>query len=85
MKKYRARFNGIEEFEFVKETEKQIVFKSNRGGSDLRENKTAHWYSWHDTKDQAKEALILDMERKIESLKANIVNNENELSKIKLL
>jgi len=53
MKKFRAYRNEIVEHEVVKETEKQIVYKSKWGGNDIRESKNTTWYSWHDSKDEA--------------------------------
>ena len=85
MKKFRAYRNEIIEHEVVKETEKQIVYKSKWGGRDVRESKEGTWYSWHDTFDSAKNRLIYDANEKIKTALSIVEYHRSELSKIEAL
>lgn len=57
MIKYRARFEEITKHEIVKETAKQVVYKTERG-HERREAKETDWYIWKDSFDEAKQALL---------------------------
>ena len=71
MKKFR-RFSDykIEEYEVVRETEKQIIFISN--GVECREAKVSDMTSWHDTKEEAREAMINNENIKIKNYERQI-------------
>ena len=81
MKKYRARFNKIEEFEVIKETEKQVVYLNERG-RESREAKTADWQSWHNTKEEAKEFMANKKRKEIEQLNNRIDYLNKEINAI---
>jgi hypothetical protein len=50
MKKFRAGYFGeLEEFEIIKETEKQVIYIS-KSGEKTRENKLSNWAYWFDKK-----------------------------------
>ena len=85
MKKFRAYRDEIIEHEIVKETEKQIVYKSKWGGNDIRESKDARWYSWHDTFEDAKQKLVEDAKSKINTCIYSLEYAKKELSKIEAL
>lgn len=82
MKKYRAKWNGIEELEIVKESEKQIVYKSERG-ADIMEAKISEWASWHNTFEEAREYLIQKEMNNIEHLLSRIKRHNKTIDKIK--
>ncbi|WP_175952851.1 hypothetical protein [Burkholderia sp. BCC0405] len=71
MKKYRASWKyapRIEEFEVEKETKLTVSYNPWRHGRDRisRENKTSDGHGWFDTFDEAKSALVVEFERKVE-------------------
>lgn len=81
MKMFRARFNKIEEFEVIKETEKQVVYINERGRSE-REAKTADWQSWHNSKEEAIEFMVDRKRKEIEHLNNRIDYINSEINKI---
>jgi hypothetical protein len=81
MKKFRARFNEIKEFEVVKETEKQIVY-INEYKRECREAKIADWQSWHNSKEDAINYLIRKKQAEINQLEARIIYIKEEMNKI---
>lgn len=88
MKKFRATSTGIKEFEVLKETDKQVVYKyvSPFGAIfERREVKLCDWYSWHDTHAAAKDYLIEKQMCKIGELKLQIEKCKETIEKIKEL
>jgi len=81
MNKFRANWQKIEEFEIIKETEKQVVYICN--GRELREAKISDWASWHNTKEDARNYLIAKKEFEIEKLMSQIEYKQEEIEKIK--
>ena len=81
MKKYKALFERIEEYEVVKETPKQLTFINERG-SEIRESKRTEWYSWHDTYEEAKQALIEKYSNIVELKERQLDYHKEQLRKI---
>lgn len=79
--KFRARFNKIEEFEVIKETEKQLVYLDERG-RECREAKITDWQSWHNSKEDAKEFMIGKKRKEIEQLNNRIDFLNKEINEI---
>jgi len=79
MYKYRAIWERIEKLEVIKETPKQVVFINVRGGQD-RELKKTSYFSWHDTFEEAKQALIDEKQFKIDTLKRQLENANDKLN-----
>ena len=84
MKKIR-RFSDyeIKEVEVIKETEKHVIFIQN--GIECREHKASSMISWHDTKEEAKEAMIKEQKNKIECYQRQISFCNKRIEKIKSL
>jgi hypothetical protein len=67
MKKFRAGYFGeLEEFEIIKETEKQVIYIS-KSGEKTRENKLSNWAYWFDKKEDAVNYLGSKEKEKLES------------------
>lgn len=67
MKKFRAGYFGeLEEFEILKETEKQKIYISE-SGKKTRENKLSNWARWFDKKEEAVNYLGSKEKEKLES------------------
>lgn len=67
MKKFRAGYFGeLEEFEIIKETEKQVIYTS-KSGVKTRENKFSNWAYWFDKKEDAVNYLGSREKEKLES------------------
>lgn len=90
MIKYRLYSGEIKPYEVVKETPKQVVylkrhyFKSEEFVEE-REMKISHWWSWHDTFEQAKNYLLFTKEQEVNRYLSIINRLNNEIEKIKLL
>ena len=84
MKKYKAAFERIEEFEIIKETPKQIVYITHYG-KEARDNKKTTYISWHDTFDEAKQELINKCINKIIKIKAQLDYAEQRLETVRNL
>ena len=80
--KYRANYNSIKEFEIIKETEKQVVYKNERGAEN-REAKISDWCSWHNTFEEAREYIIQKEMKSIEQLLSRIKYHNEVIDKIK--
>lgn len=85
MKKFRANYGTkIEEFEIIKETEKQIVYK-DQFGRESREGEISGYSSWHDTKEDAINYLIHKKQVEIDNCVSRIEYYKTEIEKIKKL
>lgn len=70
MKKYRASFGTIEELEVVRENILVITFKGVDGCVfSEQKDPSDDWYSWHDTKKEAKNWLIEKNKKDLERIK----------------
>ena len=81
MKMFRARFNRVEEFEIIKQTEKQIVYIDERG-REQREAKIADWQSWHTSKEEAINFMVAKKQKEINLLLGRIEYIKIEIDKI---
>ena len=72
MIKYRTRWDEIEAFDIVKETDKMVFTK--RG----REAKRSDLHNWHDSWDDAKKFLVAQAELRVIKARATL-DRENEL------
>lgn len=81
MKRFRAGFNRIEEFEIIKETEKQVVYMSERGREE-REAKISDWQSWHNSKEDAINYLVLKKQKEINICLKRIEYLKEEINRI---
>ena len=81
MKMIRARFARLEEFEVIKETEKQIVYINERG-TETREAKVSDWSSWHKTTEEAINYLISRKQKEIDTYLSRIEYLKKEMNKI---
>jgi hypothetical protein len=81
MKMFRARWDRVEEFEIIKETEKQIVY-TNEYGRIEREAKISDWQSWHKSKEEAVNFLIAKKQKEIDILQRQIDYKKEEMEKI---
>ena len=81
MKKYRALFEQIESYEVVKETPKQIIYINN-SGREIREQKMTGYYSWHDSYDDAKQALIEKHSDDVEKKERQLEYAKEKLRKV---
>lgn len=82
--KYRMTFGHIQKHEVVKETPKQIHFLT-RSGSVIRSPKTASFFSWHDTFEDAKNQMIKNSEERIAILKDTLSYEERHLLRFREL
>ena len=85
MKKFKAGRNEIKELLVIKETDKQIVYISDWSGREVRESKVSTYYSWHNTRDEAKEHLICEAKNRIETLNQQLRYNKEQLLYIESL
>ena len=83
MKKFRAYRYKIEEFEVVRETEKQIIYKSD--GHEYREAKRSNWQNWYETRTEAKEALVSEAKANLSGLYEQAKYQKQFLLKIQAL
>lgn len=74
----------IEAVEIVKETAKQVTFKTERGG-ERREAKRSEWQNWHDSFEKAKQFLLTRTEKSIQCLQQRVEDYKVELEKIRAL
>ncbi len=85
MKKFRSKYGTeIEEFEVVKETDKQVIFLNSRG-KEQREAKISGWQNWHDSKEDAKAFLISECDNQIGAHKFQIdmlIQRKNNINKL---
>jgi len=79
MYKYRAMWERIEKLEVIKETPKQVVFINEHGLQDRALKKTSY-FSWHDTFEEAKQALIDEKQFNIDKLKRQLENVNDRLN-----
>lgn len=86
MIKYRTGgyLKKIEVIEIVKETAKQVTFKTERGG-ERREAKRSEWKNWHDSFEEAKQFLLTKAENDLQALQQRVEDYKVELEKIKAL
>lgn len=84
MEKYRASLRGISKHEIIKETDKNVFFKTN-SGREAREMKISDWQSWHNSFFEAKEFLIKKELNEINKLKYQIEYHENNICEINKL
>lgn len=82
MKKFRAGYFGeLEEFEIIKETEKQVIYIS-KSGEKTRENKLSNWACWFDKKEEAVNYLGSKEKEKLES---NLIEIEGIIERLRKL
>ena len=87
MKKYRVKWQEINEYEVVKETPKQIVFlepgwNDKTTFKESREAKKSGYQNWFDTWEQAHDFLVEASKRKIKGLESRIKSEKKVLSNI---
>jgi len=68
----------------VKQTDHQIIYRDEKG-REYRENKSGSYWSWHDTKEEARERMISDCNNEISKLNKSIERQKNKISKIQSL
>ena len=81
MKMFRARFNRVEEFEIIKQTEKQVVYL-NEYKREQRESKITDWQSWHSSKEEAVNFMVAKKQKEINLLLGRIEYIKIEINKI---
>ena len=84
MKKFRVIGTSIKEFEIVKETGKQIVYRVDKG-YERRDSKCSTYCSWHDTKEGAINHIISDKQTEINGLLSRIEYLKSQIEQIEKL
>lgn len=80
MIKYKAVFKEVQRVEIAKETAKQVVLMRNGyDGKPLREAKVTSWYSYHETFEDAKTAIVDGAVSDIRKLKEALARAEKHL------
>ena len=75
MIKYRIGHGGIESFEVLRETEKQVTVAYCRYDGkpgERREAKVTSWCSWHDTWADAHAALVKQSQDEVDTLQGQL-------------
>jgi hypothetical protein len=86
MKKFRAwhSFLSIEEFEVVKETDKQVTFIRDNG-KEYKESRSSAYTSWHDSKEDAKLEVIRRIKFDINKLDSQIKYQKERIKEVEAL
>ena len=82
MIKYRTRFNEIEAFEIVRETENQVILMLDNGREN-RSNKVTDLTNWFDTWEEAHAFLVDQAQRDVDSLRMRLTQANGRLGQIK--
>jgi hypothetical protein len=85
MTKYLARYGVIHTVEVERETEKMVFYRSSTSGQLCNEYKQTQNSSWHDTWDEAKDALLARKARRFEKLRLELAGIEMDVERIRAM
>ena len=82
MIKYRTRFDKIEEFEILRETEHCIISSDTVRGK-RREKKESNYSNWHDSWGEAHEFLVSKAQSEVDSLRIRLQQANGRVGQLK--
>ena len=86
MKKFRVNYSTrIKELEVIKETDKQIVYKREDDGREVREAKVSDCASWYETKEDAINFMVSKQQLKIDEYLKQIEYCQEKIETIRSL